>query len=63
MKILKRFLILITIFFNIYSLAFSMLGDNIKETNRWELYEVIDEWEEPTGIKIPYFEYMYVKGT
>lgn len=63
MKSLKRFLILITIFFNIYSLTFSMLGDNIKETNRWELYEVIDEWEEPTGIKIPYFEYMYVKGT
>lgn len=42
MKILKRFLILITIFFNIYSLTFSMLGDNIKETNRWELYEVIE---------------------
>ena len=62
MKVLKK-IILTTFFLSLYSLSFSMLGDNIKETNRWELYEVINEWEEPTGIKIPYFEHIYVKGT
>ncbi|WP_338961494.1 hypothetical protein KST74_08650 [Fusobacterium nucleatum] len=46
-----------------YSLIGDILKENVQNPNRWELYSVIDEWEEPTGIKIPCYEHIYIKDS
>lgn len=46
-----------------YSLIGDILKENVQNPNRWELYSVIDEWEEPMGIKIPYYEHIYIKDS